>query len=108
MLGVSLSDRIGLALMNAADLLAVITPHAARTVILHGHRHVDWIGITGHTVLCSAPSVTLGMEQYRGRFNIHEFTVSEGGKIQITANQRVKVSETISVPFERAQPQDAA
>lgn len=109
-LGISLSDRIGLALINAADLLAVITPHAARTVILHGHRHVDWIGITGQTVLCSAPSVTLGMEQYRGRFNIHEFTVSDGGKIQITANQRVKISETMSVPrdFERAQPQDAA
>ena len=109
-LGISLSDRIGLALMNAADLLAVITPHAARTVILHGHRHVDWIGITGQTVLCSAPSVTLGMERYRGRFNIHEFTVSGGGKIQITANQRVKVSESMSVPedFERARPQDAA
>ena len=107
-LGISLSDRIGLALMNAADLLAVITPHAARTVILHGHRHVDWIGITGQTVLCSAPSVTLGMEQYRGRFTIHEFTVSGEGKIQITANQRVKVSDTMSVPFERAQPQDAA
>jgi hypothetical protein len=109
-LGVSLSDRIGLALMNAADLMAVITPHAARTVILHGHRHVDWIGITGQTVLCSGPSVTLGMEQYRGRFNIHEFTVSAGGKIQITANHRVKVSETVSVPddFERARPQEAA
>jgi 3',5'-cyclic AMP phosphodiesterase CpdA len=109
-LGISLSDRIGLALMNAADLLAVITPHAARTVILHGHRHVDWIGITGQTVLCSAPSVTLGMEQYRGRFNIHEFTVSGGGKIQITANQRVKVSDTMSVPqdFEPGRPRDAA
>ena len=50
MLGISLSDRIGLALINGADLLAVITPHAARTVILHGHRHVDWMGITGQTM----------------------------------------------------------
>lgn len=109
-LGISLSDRIGLALMNAPDLLAVVTPHAGRTVILHGHRHVDWVGITGETVLCSAPSVTLGMEQYRGRFSIHEFTVSPAGKIQITANERVKVSETTTLPHDSrpARPQEAA
>jgi len=109
-LGIRLSDRIGLALINAADLLAAIAPHAGRTVILHGHRHVDWMGITGKTVLCSAPSVTLGMEQYRGRFNIHEFTVSDGGKIQITASQRVKVRETVGGPdeLERVRPQEAA
>jgi hypothetical protein len=109
-LGISLSDRIGLALVNAPNLLSVITPHAARTLVLHGHRHVDWLGITGKTVLCSAPSVTLGMEQYRGRFNIHEFTVSRGGKIEITANQHVKVGETTSLPrdLEHAPPQEAA
>ena len=33
-LGISLSDRIGLALMNGPDLLAAIAPHAGRTVIL--------------------------------------------------------------------------
>src|SRR6185503_17958589 len=32
-LGISLSDRIGLALMNAADLLATISPHAERVLI---------------------------------------------------------------------------
>lgn len=94
-LGINLRDRIGLALMNAPDLLAAIKPHAKRTVVLHGHRHIDWLGITGATVLCSAPSVTLGMEQYRGRFNIHEFSVGSTGRIQITANEHVKVSQTI-------------
>jgi 3',5'-cyclic AMP phosphodiesterase CpdA len=93
-LGIPLRDRLGLALMNAPDLLAVIAPHAGRVVILHGHRHVDWVGITGKTVLCSGPSVTLGMEQYRGRFNIHEFSVSPTGSIEITANDRVKISQT--------------
>ncbi len=94
-LGIPLRDRIGLALMNAPDLLAAIKQHAGRVVILHGHRHVDWIGTTGETVLCSAPSVTLGLEQYRGRFTIHEFSVSPTGIIQITANNRVKVSQSI-------------
>jgi len=109
-LGISLRDRIGLALMNAADLLAVITPHAGRMLILHGHRHVDWIGTTGEVVLCSAPSVTLGMEEYRGRFSIHEFTVSPLGRIQITANERVQVSQPIRSldGFDRDRSQEAA
>jgi hypothetical protein len=94
-LGIPLRDRIGLALMNGPDLLSAITPHARRTLILHGHRHVEWVGITGETVLCSAPSVTLGKEQYRGRFNIYELTISPTGTIQIAANERVKVSQRI-------------
>jgi 3',5'-cyclic AMP phosphodiesterase CpdA len=109
-LGIPLRDRIGLALMNAPDLMAAIAPHAERVVILHGHRHVDWVGITGETVLCSAPSVTLGMEQYRGRFNIHEFGVSPTGRIQITANDRVKVSQTLPSldDVDEDRPQQAA
>jgi 3',5'-cyclic AMP phosphodiesterase CpdA len=89
--GIRLSDRVGLALMNAADVLAAITPYASRTLVLHGHRHVDWIGSTGNTVLCSAPSVTLGAEKYRGRFTIHEFALGMNGSIQLTANERVRV-----------------
>jgi len=109
-LGTRLSDRIGLALMNARDLLAAITPYAASTVILHGHRHIDWVGITGETVLCSAPSVTLGMEQYRGRFSIHEFSVSPTGRIQLTANDRVKIGPTFlpSDHLDTGRPEEAA
>jgi 3',5'-cyclic AMP phosphodiesterase CpdA len=90
--GISLSDRVGLALMNAPDVLAAITLHGSRTLVLHGHRHVDWIGSTGNTVLCSAPSVTLGAEKYRGRFTIHEFAVGTNGSIRLTANERVQIA----------------
>jgi 3',5'-cyclic AMP phosphodiesterase CpdA len=90
--GISLGDRVGLALMNAADVLAAISPHASRTLILHGHRHVDWIGRMGDNVLCSGPSVTLGADKYRGRFTIHEFVVEANGKVELTANERVKVT----------------
>ena len=90
--GIRLSDRIGLALMNAADVLAVIAPHASRTLVLHGHRHVDWIGRAGNITLCSGPSVSLGPEQFRGRFTIHEFTVAPSGDIQLTSNERVKIA----------------
>ena len=90
--GISLGDRVGLALMNASDVLAAISPHASRLLVLHGHRHVDWIGTTGNTVLCSGPSVTLGPEKYRGRFTIHEFAVGDSGSVRLTKNERIKVA----------------
>ncbi len=91
---ISLTDRIGLALVNAPDVLAAIAPHASRCLVLHGHRHRDWIGTCQDVVLCSAPSVTMGSQegQYRGSFHIHEFAIGAGGGIRLTATERVKVS----------------
>jgi hypothetical protein len=53
----------GLTLVDAADVLAAIEPYASRTVVLHGHRHWDWIGTRGGVVLCSAPSAMLGSQK---------------------------------------------
>ena len=90
---ISLRDRIGLALVNAPALLAVITPHASRIVILHGHRHRDWIGTCRSVVLASAPSVTMGseMEKYVGSFHIDELSLGAGGNIRLNSTCRVKV-----------------
>ena len=92
---ISLTDRIGLALVNAPDVLAAIAPHASRCLVLHGHRHRDWIGTCQDVVLCSAPSVTMGSQgegTYRGSFHVHEFAIGAGGGIRLTATERVKVS----------------
>ncbi len=89
----SLSERIGLALVNAPDVLAAITPHASRVMVLHGHRHRDWTGTCGDVVLCSAPSVTLGSDDYQGSFHVHELALGADGGIRLTATQNVKVSD---------------
>jgi 3',5'-cyclic AMP phosphodiesterase CpdA len=92
---ISLPDRIGLALVNAPDVLAAIAPHASRVIVLHGHRHWDWIGACGKVVLCSAPSVTLGShekETSRGSFHINEFVFGADGGITLTSTHRVKVA----------------
>ena len=91
---ISLTDRIGLALVNAPDVLAAIAPHASRCLVLHGHRHRDWIGTCQDVVLCSAPSVTMGSqwEKCRGSFHVHEFAIGAGGSMRLTATERVKVS----------------
>ena len=93
---ISLRYRIGLALVNAPDVLAAIAPYASRVLILHGHRHTDWIGTCGDVVLCSAPSVSLGSshgaEKYRGSFHVHEFATSADGGIRLITTERVKVA----------------
>jgi 3',5'-cyclic AMP phosphodiesterase CpdA len=92
---ISLRDRIGLALINAPDVLAAMAPHARRILILHGHRHRDWIGDCGGIVLCSAPSVTMGCygsEIYGGSFHVHHFAFPNGGGIRLSATERIQVT----------------
>jgi 3',5'-cyclic AMP phosphodiesterase CpdA len=93
---ISLRYRIGLALVNAPDVLAAIAPYASRVLILHGHRHTDWIGTCGDVVLCSAPSVSLGSshgeEKYRGSFHVHEIASGVDGSIRLITTERVKVA----------------
>ena len=93
---ISLRYRIGLALVNAPDVLAAIAPYASRVLILHGHRHTDWIGTCGDVVLCSAPSASLGSshgeEKYRGSFHVHEIASGADGGIRLIATERVQVA----------------
>jgi 3',5'-cyclic AMP phosphodiesterase CpdA len=98
---IPLTDRIGLALVNAPDVLDAIAPYASRCLVLHGHRHRDWIGMCGDVVLCSAPSVTMGsygVNKYRGSFYIHELAVGDAN-IRLLSTERVSVS-----PFSAAEP----
>ena len=86
---ISLHERVGLALVNASDVLAAIEPYASRTIVLHGHRHWDWIGTCGGVVLCSAPSAALGSqagEKRVGSFHVHElaFDAPEGNCLMKT------------------------
>ena len=91
---ISLRERIGLALVNAPDLLAAISPYSRRVIVLHGHRHKDWIGVYGQVVLCSAPSTSLGSDSadgYHGCFHVHQLAVGADGGIRLAATERVQV-----------------
>jgi 3',5'-cyclic AMP phosphodiesterase CpdA len=91
---ITLRERIGLALINAPDLVAAIAPFSQRVIVLHGHRHRDWIGVCGRTTLCSAPSASLGGDSadgYRGSFHLHQFAVTSEGGIRLAATERVPV-----------------
>jgi 3',5'-cyclic AMP phosphodiesterase CpdA len=91
---ISLKDRIGLALVNAPELLAAVSPYASRVVILHGHRHVDWIGTWRDLVLSSAPSVTFGStgrQKLPGSFRIHELVRVGDADLRLLRTQRVEI-----------------
>ena len=50
------SERVGTALVNGSWFQRVLKPYAERVVVMHGHRHVDWIGACGQLKIVSAPS----------------------------------------------------
>jgi 3',5'-cyclic AMP phosphodiesterase CpdA len=92
---ISLSDRIGLALVNAPDLVAAIAPYASRILVFHGHRHWDWIGTCSGVVLCSAPSAMVGShenEKQRGCFHVHQLALGLDGGLRLAATERVEVA----------------
>jgi 3',5'-cyclic AMP phosphodiesterase CpdA len=92
---ISLHERVGLALVNAADVLAAIEPYGPRTIVLHGHRHWDWIGTCGGVVLCSAPSAALGSQAEKkriGSFRIHELAFEAQGGSCLMKTECVKVA----------------
>ena len=57
------SERIGTALINGSWFQRVLKPYAERVVVMHGHRHVDWIGACGELKIVSAPSPVMARNQ---------------------------------------------
>ncbi|WP_216074987.1 hypothetical protein, partial [Acinetobacter baumannii] len=51
-----MSERIGTALINGSWFVRRLRRFADRIVIMHGHRHVDWIGECAGLPIVSAPS----------------------------------------------------
>ena len=50
------SDRIGTALINGTWFVRQLQSIGSRMVVMHGHRHIDWIGDCGGVRIVSAPS----------------------------------------------------
>jgi len=93
--GLGLQERAGVVLVNASDVLHVIARCDRPVVILHGHRHRDWIGTRGGAVLCSAPSVTLGDRgslRRDGSFSIYDIVFASDGRVQVPRVDRVRVA----------------
>jgi hypothetical protein len=73
-----LSIRIGTALVNGNWFVRRLKPLAHRIVLMHGHRHIDWIGECGGMPIISAPSPVMeATDEMQTYFYIHSFAVGE-------------------------------
>lgn len=67
-----LSERIGTALINGTWFLRRLQQIAPGAVVMHGHRHIDWIGECGSLRIVSAPSPVMNTTDDRTTyFYIH-------------------------------------
>ena len=73
------SERIGTALINGSWFVRGLEAFADRAVVMHGHRHIDWIGTCGALKIISAPSPVMGAtDDAATHFYIHTLAAGAG------------------------------
>jgi hypothetical protein len=91
-LGDTLAKRIGTTLINGNWFTRHLRRVANRTVVMHGHRHIDWMGRCGDLLILSAPSAVMPAP---GRddvyFYVHTVGVDSSGGIGLAEPERVDV-----------------
>lgn len=91
--GVKFSERVGTALVNGSWFVRKLKPFASRIVIMHGHRHIDWIGVCGAMRIISAPSPVMNATDEQSRhFHIHTLASGPDGKLCLLAPEKVEIA----------------
>jgi hypothetical protein len=87
-----LSMRIGTALINGNWFVRSLKPLTGRAVLMHGHRHVDWIGECAGLPIVSAPSPVMEVTDDKDTaFYIHTLTIDDDGRLSLLTPERVVV-----------------
>jgi hypothetical protein len=88
----ALSERIGTALVNGSWFVRRLQRLAGRAVVMHGHRHVDWIGRCGSLPVVSAPSpVMQAREDAETWFYIHTLSAGADRRLRLHAPERINL-----------------
>jgi len=91
-LGHALAERIGTTLINGNWFTRHLLGVGRRAVVMHGHRHIDWMGECGDLLILSASSSTMPA---KGRtdvyFYVHTVGVDSSGRVGLASPQRVDV-----------------
>ena len=87
------SERIGTALINGSWFIRKIKSFAPRAIVMHGHRHIDWIGTCGDLKIVSAPSPVMGAtNEVPTYFHIHTLTAGPSGQVCLLEPERVDIA----------------
>ena len=87
-----LSERIGTALVNGNWFVRRLQALGGRAVLMHGHRHIDWIGKCARLFIVSAPSPVMEATDHTGTyFYIHTLAAQPNGQFDLLTPERVAV-----------------
>jgi predicted MPP superfamily phosphohydrolase len=88
------AERIGTALINGSWFVRKLAPFATRVVLMHGHRHIDWIGACGALKIISASSPVMGpASNAAAYFYIHTLAIGSEGRLGLLPPERVELAE---------------
>jgi hypothetical protein len=88
------SERIGTALINGSWFQRVLEPYAGRVVIMHGHRHVDWVGGCGKLKIVSAPSPVMAPDSEPTHFYIYALGLAPDRGLALMTPERIDLAPT--------------
>jgi hypothetical protein len=92
-LATALSERIGTALINGSWFVRLLQPAGERIVVMHGHRHIDWIGACGSVRIISAPSPVMeATDRETTRFYIHRLAATADSGLRLLEPERVEIA----------------
>jgi hypothetical protein len=87
------SERIGTALINGSWFVRRLEALAGRAIVMHGHRHIDWIGACGPLKIISAPSPVMNAtDDAATHFYIHTLAAGPDGQLGLLPPWRVEIA----------------
>jgi hypothetical protein len=91
----ALSERIGTALINGNWFVRQLQPLAPRALVMHGHRHIDWIGQCGALRIVSAPSPVMEVtNELATHCYIHRLSAGPLGQLRLLPPERIAIEGT--------------
>lgn len=94
-LATSFSERIGTALINGTWFVRQLQRLSDRIVVMHGHRHIDWIGRCGDLRIVSAPSPVMEVTDEKSTcFYVHSLAIDRSGRLRLLAPERIEIAGT--------------
>lgn len=93
----ALSERIGTALINGSWFVRRMQRYGKKVVVMHGHRHIDWVGRCGELTIVSAPSPVMDVTDEKDTyFYIHSLGIAEDRRFSLFAPERIVLSGDVS------------
>jgi 3',5'-cyclic AMP phosphodiesterase CpdA len=88
----ALSERIGTALVNGSWFVRRLDKIAGRTLLMHGHRHTDWIGECAGLPIVSAPSQVMEATDSEDTcFYVHTLATLHDRRLCLLSSERMVV-----------------